>query len=100
MKDDDFLNRFEDPEDMLEFIHDRLQEFVAFWDLWWKTFLPEHAHPSVSKQTLLEFVEMEFDHVTKRQVPHLKRTENGITLTGLIFGYQLKTKKDETENSL
>jgi hypothetical protein len=90
---------FEDGEDMLEFLHEKIENLAYFWTLWSKTFL-EGLEGDARTKILTELVEKESEWADQRiivrcdddQMPGFK------VLSGAIRRFQLPSERDGRES--
>jgi hypothetical protein len=78
---------FEDEADLLEFVHEKIENSVFLWTLWCKAFAPEMGD-EVSRALAVEFMtEIHKDIVTRVRV-QVDVKEAGNVLSGFIRKYR------------
>lgn len=85
---------FEDPEDMLEFAYEKIENSVFIWALWCKVFAPEMAD-EVSRKLAIEFVEDIHKQIAPRLLIHTEEQEQMNVLKASIRKYRERIEPDD-----
>ena len=89
---------FEDGEDALEFLHEKIENLAYFWTLWSKTFL-EGLEGHARVKILTELVEKESEWADQKIMVRCDEAEmpGFIVLSGAIRRFQQPNMRDDTE---
>ena len=87
---------FEDPEDMLEFAYEKIENSVFIWALWCKVFAPEMAD-EISRKLAVEFVEDIHRQIAPRLLLQTEEQEQMNVLKASIRKYRECREKDESD---
>lgn len=74
---------FEDTEDMMEHVHEQIEEAVYFYCLCTKIMM-HGADPSLLKGLLIHLVSDQFDEINKKLIPYIETKGNETRFYGLI----------------
>ena len=83
MTEDKSYIHFEDTEDMMDHVHEQIEEAVYFYCLCTKMIM-YGADPKVVKAMLVQLVSDEFDEVDKKLIPYIEIKGNETRFYGLI----------------
>jgi len=87
---------FEDPEDMLEFAYEKIENSIFIWALWCKVFAPEMAD-EVSRKLAIDFIEDIHKQIAPRILIHTEEEEQINVLKASIRKYRERKETDGSD---
>lgn len=96
---EDPLDRFEDIDDMFDFIVDKIQVIVRKWSVFSKISI-EEEDGELSKHMLLSIVETEFDDQYPKTFPFIENGKNGRIVGSIIVERKRDNDLKRPEESL
>jgi len=75
--------RFEDTDDMMDHVHEKLEDAVYYYCLYTKLMM-HGADERIIKALLIQIVEEQFDELNKKIIPYIEIKDNETIFYGLI----------------